>query len=363
MTKALGLVGTAPPHQRLTPRRGDVNSCPPGRAFLGTWAAQWGQIFTPHPGWFPGTQPVGLSAATMAGCPVHLLGVLYIRGLIRLAWLGSRFRPGHASPHPRAVLGRPGFPSRRCHPRFWRWPVSRPPGEGRVLRMHPASALCDVPSPHEEAEGVAAGLGALGRSPDPHTPTCKAWRGHGNHLSCPPSAPATAQALCPCRVVRAAEGRVRGPGTHIRGARGPIDLSRARSALPGIGPDGSRSRWKMKSQRLGTPTGRLFWAGVQCSCRAGRQVRPTCGCRLLGSSEAEPSQAGAPCMVLGLFRHRLPEAGRQPGLGRAQGTLSLLDDGGEGLDSCLRLRPICTLVPGRQNQFTQGYPKTKGAAA
>lgn len=73
------------------------------------------------------------------------------------AWLSSGQGSGQVLPPPTPRLLSEGLaflvlPSRCCPPRLWRCPVLRPPGEGQVLRMHSASAFCDVPHPTRKLE-------------------------------------------------------------------------------------------------------------------------------------------------------------------------------------------------------------------
>lgn len=154
------------------------------------------------------------------------------------AWLSSGQGSGQVLPPPTPRLLSEGLaflvlPSRCCPPRLWRCPVLRPPGEGRVLRMHSASALRDVPHPTRKLEVwqqgrvPRAGVQALTLPParpgkDTGT-TCPAPRA-------PQPPPSTVSQLhagsVPLqRAVQVAKGRVRGPSPHIHGALGPVDLA------------------------------------------------------------------------------------------------------------------------------------------
>lgn len=111
--------------------------------------------------------------------------------------------------------------------------MSRPPGEGRVLRMYSASAFCDVPHPTRKLEvwqqGRVPRAGVQALTLPPARPgkdmgtTCPAPRA-------PQPPPSTVSQLhagsVPLqRVVQVAKGRVRGPSPHIHGALGPVDLA------------------------------------------------------------------------------------------------------------------------------------------
>lgn len=159
-----------------------------------------------------------------------------------LAQLGSRFRPGPASPHPRLFSEELAFlvlPSGCCHPRLRRCPVSRPPGKGGFSG---ASSLCscDVPSPHKEAGVWQQGWGprpesrpshshvqGLARTREPPVPPPE----RPSHR--PALSPSCTWASCPCRGVQAAEGRVRGRSPHLRGPGAPFLGSAQMEVAPG----------------------------------------------------------------------------------------------------------------------------------
>lgn len=199
------------------------------------------------------------------------------------AWLSSGQGSGQVLPPPTPRLLSEGLaflvlPSRCCPPRLRRCPVSRPPGEGRVLRMHSASLFVMSLTPRGSWRcGSRAGCpGPESRPSHSRLPgLARTWEPpvlppeRPSHR--PALSPSCTQAPCPCRGwCRWLRGGSEDPAHTSTGRWAPSTWQGQER------PCWNQPRWKSlqvedEVTALGTLTGRLpGQGGVPCSCRAGR---------------------------------------------------------------------------------------------
>lgn len=237
----------------------------------------------------------GLDGREQPKASSQALQVVPLQDLFRLAQLGSRFRPGPASPHPQVkVQARSCLPPPPgCYQRGWlSW--SSPAG---AVPQGSGGALCQG---HQEKVGFSGCIqpllfvmsltprgswrcGSRAGCPGPESrPSHSCLPGLARTREPPvlpperPShrpalSPSCSQAPCPCRGrCRRLRGGSEDPAHTSTGSWAPSTWQGQER------PCWNQPRWKSlqvedEVTALGTLTGRLPWqGGVPCSCRAGR---------------------------------------------------------------------------------------------